>query len=153
MTANKPEVVAWGNDPRKMSETDLLPCPNCNHRAGKATRRAAKGLPFIGLWKVSCQRHDCPLAMIYFHPVEWNRLPRVRKAEYDALQAECEKLRKDAARYQWLRLGAHEDSDLDRWDHVGYVCGVSVCTDYGIQQTLDAEALDSAIDAAMQGAT
>lgn len=93
MTTNKPEVVAWGNDPRKMSETDLLPCPNCNHQAGKATRRAAKGLPFVGLWKVSCQRPECPLAMIYFHPVEWNRLPRIRQSEYAALQAECEKLR------------------------------------------------------------
>lgn len=93
MTTNKPEVVAWGNDPRNMSEEDLLPCPNCNHRAGKATRRAAKGLPFVGLWKVSCQRSTCPLAMIYFHPVEWNRLPRIRQSEYAALQAKCEKLR------------------------------------------------------------
>jgi len=93
MTINKPEVVAWGNDPRKMSEADLLPCPNCNHRAGKATNRAAKGLPFVGLWKVSCQRPECPLAMIYFHPVEWNRLPRIRQSEYAGLQAECEKLR------------------------------------------------------------
>lgn len=88
MTTNKPEVVAWGNDPRKMSEADLLPCPNCNHRAGRATKRAAKGLPFVGLWKVSCQRPECPLAMIYFHPVEWNRLPRIRQSEYAALQAE-----------------------------------------------------------------
>lgn len=88
MTTNKPEVVALGNDPRKMSEADLLPCPNCNHRAGRATKRAAKGLPFVGLWKVSCQRPECPLAMIYFHPVEWNRLPRIRQSEYAALQAE-----------------------------------------------------------------
>lgn len=93
MKTNKPEVVAWGNDPRKMSEADLLPCPNCNHRAGKATNRAAKGLPSVGLWKVSCQRPECPLAMIYFHPVEWNRLPRIRQSEYAALQAEREKLR------------------------------------------------------------
>lgn len=64
-----------------------------------------------------------------------------------AAQAEIEALRKDAERYRWLRLGAHDDSDLDRWEHVGYVCGVSVCTDYGVQQTLYAEDLDAAIDA------
>lgn len=98
MTTNKPEVVAWGNDPRKMSEADLLPCPACGSRAGKATKRAAKGLPFVGLWKVSCQRPECPLAMIYFHPAEWNQLPRIKQSEYDALQAECEKLREDAAK-------------------------------------------------------
>lgn len=93
MTTNKPEAIAWGNDPRKMTEEDLLPCPNCNHRAVSATRRATKGLPFVGLWKVSCQKPECPLGMIYFHPVEWNRLPRIRQSEYAALQAKCEKLR------------------------------------------------------------
>lgn len=67
-----------------------------------------------------------------------------------ALLDEIEALRKDAERYRWLRLGGNEDGELDRWEDVGYVCGVSVCTDYGLQQTLDSESLDEAIDAAMQ---
>ena len=108
MTTNKPEAVKWGNDPRKITEADLLPCPNCRHRAGRATERATKGFPFTGLWKVSCQRPDCPLAMIYFHPVEWNCLPRVSQAAHEALQAECDALAKALEWYSEQVLGCRK---------------------------------------------
>ena len=82
MTTNNPEA-----------EDGLFPCPNCRGRAGRATKRASSRLPVAGLWKVSCQRPGCPLAMTYFHPAEWNRMPRVSEVDYEALQAECEQLR------------------------------------------------------------
>ena len=52
----------------------------------------------------------------------------VMKRRVEALQTECEKLRKDAERYQWLRDGNNEENSEatiiaanfwgDRWDHM-----------------------------------
>lgn len=56
--------------------------------------------------------------------------PLIRLSDYEALQAECEKLRKDAERYRWLRSVGREQPKV-----VAY----------------NAEAaLDCAVDAAMQ---
>lgn len=161
MTANKPEVVGFATH---HDEPMLLPSK------GEATIHCDDGEEPVALIRLSdyealqaecdlLRKHlqnlidqTAPLEPVPGNPM-WSRRIQLDEviAERDQLRAECEKLRKDAERYRWLRLGAHEDSDLDRWEHVGYVCGVSVCTDYGFQQTLDAEALDAAIDAAMQG--
>lgn len=158
MTTNKPEPVEWGSDPRKMSEADLLPCPACGNQAGKATKRAAKGLPFVGLWKVSCQRHDCPLAMIYFHPVEWNRLPRIRQSEYAALQAKCEELRKDAETERAIQRAAEVlpegwsiEIEVEKDAGSVAVLGPGAVV-YGDFQGTIAEQILDAIDTAMQEA-
>lgn len=68
----------------------------------------------------------------------------VRLAEYEALQAECEKLRKDAERYRWLRMADWRDSPL---------CAVR---NPAKQVKLGSDCpsrdrLDDAIDVAMQG--
>lgn len=68
--------------------------------------------------------------------------------DVEALQAECEKLRKDAARYQWLKHHAIKgsyDSDwefplVDAWEYRP-----------GSEANVEHETLDDAIDAAMEG--
>lgn len=57
--------------------------------------------------------------------------------EIDRLRGEVDALRKDAARYRWIR----ENGDGDRWEIVFDECGRGL---------LQAEALDAAIDAAMK---
>lgn len=54
----------------------------------------------------------------------------VRAVDFNALHAECQKMRKDAERYRKVRRGQH-------WSVVN-----------GIGDTLRAEALDAAVDAA-----
>ena len=46
----------------------------------------------------------------------WTNDPLIRLSDYEALQAECENLRKDAARYRWLR-----DNDLYADNKLGTV--------------------------------
>ena len=52
--------------------------------------------------------------LIELKPV--SRLPHgtrlIRLSDYEALQAECEKLRKDAERYQWLRDAGVIEGDV-----------------------------------------
>jgi|SRR5690625_3085572 len=57
--------------------------------------------------------------------------PLVRLSDYEALQAECEELRKDAERYRWLR------ADNAYFPEENYIRG--------------GQELDAAIDAAMAG--
>ena len=74
MTTNKPEVVAWRW--RKPVVNDQ----------GETVGETA--------WKLS----DAPEFLPW-----WTNDPLVRLSDYEALQAECESLRKDAERYRWLR--------------------------------------------------
>lgn len=67
-------------------------------------------------------------------------------AEYEALQAECEKLRKDAERYRWLR--AHFGRFSERYDGGSDRVTKMVVNPDGWD--VDPESLDAAIDAAIQ---
>lgn len=73
--------------------------------------------------------------------------------ENEALQAECEKLRKDAARYRWLR--SHDrvsDKHEDGMGPPGTVGMVFISQGDGYAEAEGGDDLDAAIDAAMQGA-
>lgn len=59
--------------------------------------------------------------------------PLIRLSDYEALQAECEKLHKDADRYRWLRA-----------------IGGRTWTGHATQKKAINENFDAAIDAAMQ---
>lgn len=72
----------------------------------------------------------------------------IRLSDYEALQAECEKLRKDAERYRRLRIGDIND--------IAVVRGLGAM-DYGMSavidtysEEIDGDVLDAAIDAAME---
>lgn len=65
--------------------------------------------------------------------LDWNYEPLVRLSDYEALQAECEALRKDAERYRCIRKG-------NQW--------VVAATQTGAQ--VDGEVLDNLIDNEME---
>lgn len=76
----------------------------------------------------------------------YEEIELIRLSDYETLQAECEKLRKDAERYRWLRRHATLDGGSDyhfpevhAWE---YKEGAQSNEQYG--------SLDCAIDAAMQ---
>lgn len=71
----------------------------------------------------------------------YHRCSEYRK-EVEALQAECEKLCKDAERYRWLR------DKCDRWDG-GLV--VAKVTEFSLS-SWSGDDLDGAIDEVMEGA-
>ena len=68
-------------------------------------------------------------------------IPLIRLSDYEALQAECEKLRRDAKRYRWLRdrIGGREHIEDEFVGHPGYSLS-----------DLMAPEIDAAIDAAME---
>lgn len=65
-------------------------------------------------------------------------------SDYESLQAECEKLRKDAARYRWLR-----DSCIDNSESA-YIGVWHEESGRYVDTFIDREAIDAAIDAAIQ---
>lgn len=75
MTTNKPEVVAWRW--RKPVVNDQ----------GETVGATA--------WELG----DAPEFLPW-----WTNDPLIRLKDYETLQAECEKLRRDAERYRWIRL-------------------------------------------------
>ena len=83
---SKPEVQRCRN-PAEMTESDLLSCPCCRSAGGRASKRATNFLAFAGMWKVACQNGACPLSMVYFHPDEWNGLPRISMADHESARA------------------------------------------------------------------
>lgn len=71
----------------------------------------------------------------------------IRLSDYEALQAECEKLRKDAERYRRLRIGDIDDIAVVRGlGAMDY--GMSVVIDT-YSEEIDGDVLDAAIDAAL----
>ena len=89
--------------------------------------------PSTALHKLESRHNNAP-CILTDGPAEFNDVALVRLADYEALQAECEKLRKDAARYQWLMREGCE------WPEE-----VEFATKYQNKSQIDA-----AIDAAMQ---
>lgn len=77
----------------------------------------------------------------------YHRCAEYRK-EMDALQAENERLRKDADRYRWLRQGNIKDVAVVRGlDAMDYGSSAVIST---YSEELVAEELDEVIDAAME---
>lgn len=114
MTTNKPEIVAWF---KPASDATL------NSVDAVITDRSMKDRPEIS-------------TMGFTEPL-------VRLSDYEALQAECEKLRKDAERYRALRSMHWYDSPL------AVVCNPKVAIKPG-SDCPSVERLDAAIDAAME---
>lgn len=74
----------------------------------------------------------------------------VRGDAYESLREECEQLRKGAERYSWLRNDCLKKGGHDHWAPVAFLTDDSFGHN---QEALMGEALDSAIDAAMRGAS
>lgn len=62
--------------------------------------------PEVKRYNMTTDKYDHPV------PYETEHGQWVKYSSYKALQAECEKLRKDAERYQWLRMADWWDSPL-----------------------------------------
>ena len=67
----------------------------------------------------------------------WTNDPLIRLSDYEALQAECENLRKDAARYRWLR-----DNDLYADEKLGPITRLQLNAiwDVSIDEAMAAQA-------------
>lgn len=98
--------------------------------------------PDFKRYNIAIDKYDHPV------PYETEHGQWVKYSSYKALQAECEKLRKDAARYQWLKhlaIKGSYDRDwefplVDAWEYRP-----------GSEANVEYETLDAAIDAAMEG--
>lgn len=73
---------------------------------------------------------------------------RVMQERCAGREAECEKLRKDAERYRWLRRGGNDDIGVVM-GFDGIDCG-STSVAYTYEEGLCGERMDAAIDAAME---
>lgn len=78
------------------------------------------------------------------HPVV-SSSPLIRISDYEALQAECESLRKDAERYRWIRLQV----GVQLTGSQAYPASPYLLASPPAGESV-AESTDSAIDAAME---
>src|SRR5690554_3509145 len=108
----------------------------------------ATNKPTIAAWAPSTalakleSRHNNAPCVLTDGPAEFNDVALVRLSDYEALKAECEKLRKDAERYQWLA-----DACVSDW--LGEEGPVLVhAKPWNTNWRAE---LDAAIDAAMEG--
>lgn len=57
--------------------------------------------PSTALAKLASRHNNSP-CVLTDGPAEFNDVALIRLSDYEILQAECEKLRKDAERYRWM---------------------------------------------------
>lgn len=88
--------------------------------------------PSTALHKLASRHNNAP-CILTDTPAEFNDVALVRLSDYEALQAECEKLRKDAERYRYIKKG-------NQW--------IIAATQTGFQ--IDGEDLDDLIDREME---
>lgn len=148
MTTNKPEVVAYLHSDKENQEHRGVSL----HHDASCTSTFISTEPLIRLSEYEALQAECEelgkdlaetelRALKFIHQCNAHvELYQELRCERDQLQTECEKLRKDAERYRWLR-------DKSESLHSFYLSTPVWMTGVRFRP----ENVDSTIDAAMQG--